>query len=327
MLVIDSRKVSYAIMGIFAIFAAILIFDFCRFTIKSIKCWSSDYGGRYYLARCNNSNFGEYETGAIAYGLESGISEGIRSAQVIFVGSSKLQQAFSTKATTAYFAEQNIRFYVLGFAVQNSAGFVLQMLKDKGASPSVLIVNADPFFITDPRTNLSVLEWGGLRAYWRLAKMMGLQRLQRATCPNLPSLCLPPDRTIYRSADTGQWRWQGSYYPEQSIPFNEFMQDKPSDNDLTAAVEFGERFLREIDINRDCIVFTGIPNNDQEAPVIASRLAQRLGTRLILPKVEPILLLDDYHLNFDSAERWSAAFLNELTPVLQRCLSKRNGHD
>ena len=86
-------------------------------------------------------------------------------------------------------------------------------------------------------------------------------------------------------------------------------------------------FLREIDINRDCIVFTGIPNNDQDAPVIASRLAQRLGTHLILPKVEPLFFLDDYHLNFNSAERWSAAFLSELTPVLQRCLSKRKDHD
>ena len=163
MLAINSRKVSYAIMGVFAVFAAILIFDFCRFTIKSIKCWSSEYGPLYYLAKCNNSNFVEYETGAIYYGLENGISEGIRNAQVIFVGSSKLQQAFSTKATTAYFAEQNIRFYVLGFAVQQFAGFVLPMLKHKGASPSLLIVNADPFFIADPRTNH--VRMGGLRTY------------------------------------------------------------------------------------------------------------------------------------------------------------------
>jgi hypothetical protein len=88
------------------------------------------------------------------------------------------------------------------------------------------------------------------------------------------------------------------------------LQSEFSDNEFKAATEFGERFLDEVDINRDCIVFTGIPNNDKDAPAIASRLAQGLGTRLILPKVEPIFLLDDYHLNFDSAERWSAAFLN-----------------
>jgi hypothetical protein len=320
-----SRKLSYAIIGIFAVFAAILIFDFCRFTIKSIKCWSNEYGPLYYLARCNDFNFGEYETGAIYYGLENGVSEGIRNAQVIFVGSSKLQQAFSTKATASYFAEQNIRFYVLGFAVQNSAGFVLPLLKDKRASPSLLVINADPFFIADPRANYVLM--GGLRTYWRLAKMMGLQRLQRAICPSFPSFCSPPYRTIYRSANTGQWRWQGSYYPEQSIAFNELMPDEFSDDAFEAAIKFGPRFLREIKINRDCIVFTGVPNNEKEAPAIASRLAQRLGTHLILPKVEPIFLLDDYHLNFDSAERWSAAFLSELTPILQRCLSKTKDHD
>ncbi len=328
MLVIKSRKVfgTCAIVGLFSVFAAILIFNFCQFTTKSIRCWSSEYGPRYYLARCNNyPNYIEYDTDAIDFGLERGISEGIKSAQVIFVGSSKLLAAFSTKATSAYFAKQNIRFYVLGFAGANS-GFVLPILKRKRASPSLLIVNADPFFVEQVPAQSGVL-FGRLRTYWRLAKTFGLQRLQRAICPNFPSFCSPPYRTIYRSATTGQWKWQGSYYSEQSVPLNDFLQHEFSDNEFKAAVDFGEKFLREININRDCVVFTGIPNNDQDAPAIATRLAQRLGTHLVLPKVEPLFVLDDLHLNFDSAERWSAAFLNELTPVLQRCLSNKQGHD
>jgi hypothetical protein len=330
MLVINSRKVSYAIMGVFAFFTAILIFNFSRFAINSINCWSSKYGPLYYLVVCDTAawatdNIQEYEAGAIYYGVESGISEAIRNAQVIFVGSSKLQAAFSTQATTAYFAKQNIRYYMLGFTTRN-LGVVLPSLKSKRASPSLLIVNAEPSFFTAQTPPSNVVS-GGLRTYWRLAKDVGLQRLQRAICPIFPSICSPPDRTMYRSANTGQWRWQDSYYPEQSIPFNELLPDEFSDNEFKVAVDSGERFLREININPGCIVFTGIPNNRQDAPAIASRLAQRLGTHLILPKVEPILLLDDYHLNFDTAERWSAAFLNELTPVLQSCLSKRDGHD
>jgi hypothetical protein len=332
MFVIKSRKAFgiYAIIGIFAAFAVILIFNFFRFTINSIRCWSSEYGPLYYLAGCNDpsfgelTNFSEYQTGAIYYALESGISEAIRNAQVIFVGSSKLQAAFSTQATTAYFAKQNIRFYMLGFP-DLYLGLVLPTFKRSRASPSLLIVNADPFFI-DPQTRPNVA-LGTLRTNLRFARVFALQRLQRAICPSVPSFCSPPYRTTYRSANTGQWRWRDSYYPEQSIPFNELLQHEFSDNDFKTSVDFGERFLREIDINRDCIVFTGIPNNDQDAPAIASRLAQRLGTHLIVPKVEPLMLLDDYHLNFDSAERWSAAFLSELTPVLQSCLSKGDGHD
>lgn len=328
MLVIKSRKVFgiYAIIGLFAIFAAILIFDFCQFTINYIKCWSSEYGPLYYFVRCDKieSPSIEYEAGAIYYGFESGISDAIRNAQVIFVGSSKLQGAFSTQATTAYFAKQNIRFYVLGFPSFN-LGVVLPTLKRQRASPSLFIVNAEPFFF-DAQARPNVL-LGGFRMYWRLARMAGLQRLQRAICPTFPSFCSPPDRTIYRSANTGQYRWLHSYYPEQSIPFNDLLQHEFSDNDFEAAVNSGERFLREININRGCIVFTGIPNNDQDAPAIASRLAQRLGTHLIFPKIEPLFMLDDYHLNFDTAERWSAAFLSELTPVLQRCLIKREDHD
>ena len=329
MLVINFRKVFYAIIGAFAVFAAILIFNFCQFTINSIKCWSSEYGPLDYLAQCQGTAFGrdDYEAGAIYYGLESGISDAIRNAQVIFVGSSKLQAAFSTKATTAYFAKQNIRFYVFGMPFGIEAGFALPVLKRMRASPSLLIVNADPFFIAQvPSETRDVLS-GDLITLWRLAKRAGLQRLQRVICPSLPSLCSPSYRTIYRSANTGQWRWQESYYSEQSIPFNDFLQNEFPDSKLEAAVDFGQRFLREINIDHSCIVFTGIPNNDQDAPGIASRLARRLGVHLILPKVEPLFLLDDYHLNFATAERWSAAFLSELTPVLQRCLSKREDPD
>ena len=328
MLIAKSRKVfRTAVITVFAVFvaiAAILIFNFCQFTINSMKCWSSKYGPLYYLTVCDKVGepagpVPEYEAGTIYYGLESGISEAIRNAQVIFVGSSKLQHAFSTQATTDYFAKQNIRFYILGFTNRN-IGIVLPILKRKQASPSLLIVNVEiPFFT---RSDLP----GGLRTYWRLAKMAALQRLQRAICPNFPSFCSPPGRAIYRSANTGQWRWRDSYFPEQSLPFNELLQHEFSDNEFKAAVDSAERFLREISINRNCIVFIGIPNNVQDAPAIASQLAQRLGTQLILPTVERLFLLDDGHLNFESAEHWSAAFLSKLTPVLQKCLSNKEGH-
>ena len=194
---------------------------------------------------------------------------------------------------------------------------------DLQASPSLLIVNADPFFYAQAGPDIML---GGLKNYWRFAKLFGLQRLQRAICPSHPSFCAPPNRTIYRSAKTGQWKWQGSYYPEQSIAFNELLHSEFSENEFKVAIDLGERFLHEMNIDRDCVVFTGIPNNDLDSPAIASRLARQLGTNLILPSIEPLLLLDDHHLNFDSAKRWSAAFISTLTPVLQRCLAKKEDH-
>jgi hypothetical protein len=92
-------------------------------------------------------------------------------------------------------------------------------------------------------------------------------------------------------------RFRDSYLPEQSIPFNELVQHEFSDNKFETAFDLDERFLREININRmHC--FYRISNNDHDAPAIAARLAQRIGTQLILPKVEPLFLLDDNHLNF-----------------------------
>lgn len=322
---IRSKKASaiYVIATICAVCAAILGFGYWRLTNSSIRCWSTEYGPLNYVAKCQGSA-DEYERGAIYYDLESGISEAIKNAQVIFIGSSKLQQAFSTNATSVYFAERKISFYVLGFSAPSTSEFAVSVLKRSHASPTVLIVNAgDPFFRKEVRVESNIIS-GGLNIYWHLAKRASLQRLQREICPSFPSFCSPRERTIYRSATTGQWRWKGSYYQEQSIPFNELLQDEFSDDAIQAEVNFGDRSLRAINIDRNCIVFTGVPNNKLDAPAIASRLAQRLGTQVILPNVKSLFLLDDLHLNFDTAERWSAAFLTALTPILQRCLPKEN---
>jgi len=317
----------YLILGVSLVSLGLLAVDFGYFAAHTIQCWSGKYGSQYYLAGCHNRRLIEYDMGAIYYGLEDGISETIKNAQVIVLGSSKAQAAFSSSATEAYFAKQNARFYVLGFGYNNLGGFALPLLKHKQANPKLLIVGADPFFITQLPPLTDDILTGDWSAYWNHVFIAGVQRLQRAVCPTFPSLCSPPFRTIYRSAKTGQWKWLGSYFPEQSIPLNDMLHPEFTDGEFQAAVEFGERFLREAGIDRNCIVFTGVPNNERDSPAIASRLAQRLGTKLILPEVEPLALLDDTHLNFDSAERWSAAFLTELTSVLDSCLPRNRSRD
>ena len=294
---------------------------------QNITCWSDRYGGANYLAACANGHFVEYETGAIFYALEPEIAKAVGNADVVVLGSSKAQAAFSSRATLDYFNEKHVHFYLLGFGYDNLAGFALPMLKQRKIKPKLMIVNADPYFIPAiPQSGAGVVG-GTWETYSRLASGIVLQKLQRVACLQLPHICQPHERTIYRSRATGQWLWQDSYYPEQAVPLNEMLHSELSQDEFKSAVAFGRTFINELAVDRSCIVFTGIPNNTRDAPSIALQLAQHLGVQYIAPEIENLSLLDDSHLNFASAERWSAAFLAMVTPILERCLDLSDSRD
>ncbi len=79
-------------------------------------------------------------------------------------------------------------------------------------------------------------------------------------------------------------------------------------------------FLNRIGIDRRCVVFTGIPNSALNSTEVAEVLATALHTRFLAPKIDGLGTIDGGHLNSRSAELWSAAFLKELTPIINECL-------
>src|SRR5215468_9078842 len=60
--------------------------------------------------RSRIARMSDYEHGALLYGLERSAIDSIRRAEVLFVGNSRLQAGFSTKAVRDYFNAINVRF-------------------------------------------------------------------------------------------------------------------------------------------------------------------------------------------------------------------------
>ena len=85
------------------------------------------------------------------------------------------------------------------------------------------------------------------------------------------------------------------------------------------AKALGERFLAEVGVERRCVVLTGTPNSRLDSSGIAESLAVALATRSIIPPTEGLATLEGEHLNPASAERWSAHFVELLTPILAEC--------
>jgi hypothetical protein len=86
---------------IFAVMAFIsaIVTPLAIMTFDNFACRTQPQGSDDFLAYCRSLRYGDYEHGALYYGLEPKARESIRAAQVLFLGSSRLQ--FFERVTSA----------------------------------------------------------------------------------------------------------------------------------------------------------------------------------------------------------------------------------
>jgi hypothetical protein len=307
------------VFGLSAILSIVVV-GTGQMTIDNLSCRSTKYRDHDFLAYCGSDKYGDYEHGALYYGSEPSIRDSIRSAKVIFLGSSRTQAGFSTMAVRAYFDKLDIRFFVMGFGYGEVSPFSLAVLKRWKASPKVVVINADPFFV-DVLSEPAKEALEGRPAFlWRLTLKTLFQRVHRVLCA-APYICSQGQPAIFRSAIDGQWNWIGPYTEERAVPVDRVGDRTLSSDEFERAKELGNKFLQEIGLSRRCVILTGTPNTYHDSVGIAKVLAAALGTRSIFPSGDGLATLDGGHLNLASAERWSGQFVEELTPILKECIA------
>lgn len=309
-------------LGLFVVVAplAFLAGSVGQVTFDNLQCRTSGYAAGGFLAYCRSEQYADYEHAALYYGIEPGVVGSLRSAQVLFLGSSKTQAGFSTGAVRRYFEGRGVRFFVMGWGYGEWSPFALAVIKGWHLSPGVLVINADPFFsdkLSPPARD--ALDGDG-PFLWRLTLKMLFQRVHRAVCSLPWPRCSERAPSIFRSPTDGQWDWIGPYIAEQSTPIVRAAQQTITPAEFALATEIGERFLGEVGLDRRCVVLTGTPNSMLDSPGIAERLALALRTRTLTPPADGLATIDGGHLNRASAERWSWRLVEALTPILDECL-------
>src|SRR5215471_16448074 len=83
--------------------AAIVAFGYYLRFENILACQADGYGIDRYLAYCGSDGYGEYDHGALWFELEPDATESARRAKVLFLGNSRMQLAFSTRATEDWF--------------------------------------------------------------------------------------------------------------------------------------------------------------------------------------------------------------------------------
>ena len=306
-------------------YSFVLVFVFFTAFIAHVRingifaCPVTEYAGNHYLGHCETSGYGDYDHGAFWFDLEPTIRRSVRSADVLFVGNSRMQFGFSAPALGRWFASQDQNYYLLGFSHSETANFLGPVLDVLQPQARVYVVNADEFFVdfwSGP--GRAVLQRDDALARYQTKRLW--QSIHKFTCERTP-IC-GDTMAFFRQRETGEWILGGESVGEPA------MADQTLALDETRVAELrgpALDFISTLDVASECIIFTYVPPKVSDRATIQS-LAAAVGVSFVSPQLEDLRTFDGSHLDRDSAQRFATAFFEEAAPHLNRCLAEETSH-
>jgi len=306
-----SRPVTYVCV----ILAATLATSGYKFRTESIfSCPANGYNSDRYIAYCNGAGYADYEHGAFRFGLEPSAQAFAKNADVLFLGNSRLQVAFSTPATADWFSAASARYYLLGFSYAENVIFADELLRRILPHARVYVINVDDFFDryeTPPvKTILHDPEAQNryeIKRFW--------QHIHKPVCEAFPALC-GDSPVIFRSRETGAYTRRTSKQQITPVSYDQIISQDIVNNHTAAAVDF----LSHLPVERKCVILTMVPTVGTKSGNV-NAIARALGENLITPDIPAGLqTFDGSHLDQPSAQRWSQAFFQMASSRIRSCL-------
>jgi hypothetical protein len=280
-------------------------------------CPADGYGANHYLAYCHSTAYGDFDRGAFWFGLEPEARRFAGEAEVLFLGSSRMQFAFSTQAAINWFSAAGVTYYLLGFTHIENAVFAAPLLSRLKPRAKVYVINVDQFFDgrETPPTG-QILR--GTDSLTRYKEKQFWQSPHRVLCTAVPAVC-GSNFAYFRLRATGAWQHAGWAANYRVAPVSDgTVGNADRWKDYSAA---GEEFLSRLPVDRHCIFLTLAPYVDTKRAE-ASAIASALGLDLVAPQLDGLQTFDGYHLDQPSAEHWSTAFFETAGPRIRECLDK-----
>ena len=286
------------------------------------NCGAAGYSGDSYLARCESESYGDYDTKAFLYDLEPAAVRNAKDSTVVFTGNSRIQFTFGTDAVRQHFTNTGIKHYLLGFGDSREA-FLQALLQKMAIQPKLLIVQTDSWYFG----------WLGDAEPFKASQFSGFapatvryqqlkQWIHRHLCSSTVFIdrfgACPDKNVLFRNRSSGEWDYTSITWGR---PVHQFGFDYAVDNELLERQKpYARKFMDVINVPRNCVVFTSVPWPHQHLGT-GRALAEYLGVRFVLPKLSGLKTFDNSHLDAESAERFSEAFMRELAPILQECVA------
>lgn len=268
----------------------------------------------WFPAGCANSLYDDYEHQAFYFGLEPEAVKSLQSAAVVFLGDSRTQYGFSSSSLDMFFRERGWSYYVAGFGQNDLDVFSAAVMKKHEVHPRVMVINASPFFKDYISGIGREIMDRPVKMFFQGAVKRAVYKLHGFICTK-ESFCNGEKPAVYRSAANGMWRAFG--FTQENKPVRISSGDAAMAEDETIAN--ARRFREGLPIGPGCVILTATPSPDTK-PKATAAVAAALGFSYVYPEVDGLRWFDHMHLDQDSADRWSAAFLKAAEPVLKKCL-------
>ncbi len=295
-----------------------VVLGVCVYKLRTegiFACQAKGYASDRYLSYCHNSGYGDYEHGAFWFNLEPSIQNFVANADVLFLGSSRMQLALSTVATGDWFSSTSARYYLMGFGYNENAFFAHELLLKFKPQAKVYVVNIERFFDrAETVPARAVMRDPAARGRYEVKRLW--QFVHSPICRGLPIIC-GDQYVIFRSRETGAFSVSGlSQFKSAAVSYDQSMDETAIENE--AAI--GREFLSGLPVKQECIILTTVPYVRTKIRTV-NALASALGMDLVMPYLDGLQTFDGSHLDRPSAERWSKAFLQAAAPLIRRCLA------
>lgn len=282
------------------------------------SCPADGYGADRYLAYCHGTSYADYEHGAFQFDLEPTARGFARDADVLFLGNSRLQIAFSTAATADWFSATSARYYLMGFLYFENVSFEQELLRTIDPRAKVYVINVDDFFDRSESPPVKTIFHDPEARHKYEAKRFW-QRVHEPTCKAFAPLC-GTKFAIFRSRETGAYYAKGEA-PRKVTPvsYDQIVNQNIVDSNIATAMNFLSRFALG-----KCVILTTVPFVETKIGN-ANAIATGVGAKLVTPGfLQGLQTYDGYHLDQPSAERWSQAFFLAAGSKIRSCLGKQD---
>ncbi len=293
---------------------------FSTWVTEVAACPLVDEAGTY-MAYCSDDRYGDYEH--LAYGLELVPSavRALKNAEVVILGSSRTQIAFSTPQVDRFFRDRSISYHALGFGYNETGEFAAYLFRKYHLTPRVLVINTDTFFTEGLSIPAKMAIAAGPQVRVDGLMKTAFEHVHSLVCRISSRACRHTNVfSIYRSPETGQWHGYATA-PVLGEEISSTKKESLDDADLKTSQDVAARLLPSFNVRKECIILTAVPTPAIDGERIARVLGADFGLPVVLPNIQGMRSSDGSHLTRISAESWSAAFLLDSALSIERCLA------
>jgi hypothetical protein len=281
-------------------------------------CVGDGYTNDRYIAYCDATGYGDYEHGAFWFGLEPSAQNLAQNADVLFLGNSRVQYAFSTLATADWFSAASISYYLLGFTYYEGVSFAEALLARIQPKTKVYVINIDDFFKQwESPPAVEVMHDPGAPGHYKAKRLW--QSVHERIC-KIASIFCGRSYAIFRSRESGAFKMSrgNALFSGKSVSYDQTAREDVVQTSAAAA----RKFLSSLAAQEECVILTIVPTVETKIGN-ANAIAAALHKALVTPEIEGLQTFDGSHLDPPSAERWSRAFFQTAGPEIRSCLEKQ----